>query len=269
MEQGNVHSVLFEKSDMYNYNTPEDLQFYTTNYGDPNTYSAQVNTGYFGQPTTQAYMHHNEFHTSGNFWSAFGTGGFADEPPLLEVLNPLKTIDKHIMDDTDLAGPLIYCLIFGVSLLLTGKAHFGYIYGVALLGWLSIYLILNLMSDLGIDIYRTASVLGYCLLPLTLLSCIGIGIPLCGPIGIMASTLAISWCTYSSSTIFRQGMDLNNLELEFVENNEKKLRKQLLMISVINSFEDLVDSEEQFDSGNAIANNANNINEVSPLSNSI
>nr|CAG8545773.1 4456_t:CDS:2 [Entrophospora candida] len=210
MEQGNVHSVLFEKSDMYNYNTPEDLQFYTTNYGDPNTYSAQVNTGYFGQPTTQAYMHHNEFHTSGNFWSAFGTGGFADEPPLLEVLNPLKTIDKHIMDDTDLAGPLIYCLIFGVSLLLTGKAHFGYIYGVALLGWLSIYLILNLMSDLGIDIYRTASVLGYCLLPLTLLSCIG-----------------------------------------------------------IDSFEDLVDSEEQSGSGNAIANNANKINEVSPLSNSI
>ncbi|CAJ0839936.1 10985_t:CDS:2 [Entrophospora sp. SA101] len=96
----------------------------------------------------------------------------------LAVLNPLKTIDKHIMDDTDLAGPLIYCLIFGVSLLLTGKAHFGYIYGVALLGWLSIYLILNLMSDLEIDIYRTASVLGYCLLPLTLLSCIGIGIPL-------------------------------------------------------------------------------------------
>ncbi|CAJ0847726.1 4781_t:CDS:2 [Entrophospora sp. SA101] len=220
MEQGNVHSVLFEKSDMYNYNTPEDLQFYTTNYGDPNTYTAQVNTGYFGQPTTQAYMHHNEFHTSGNFWSAFGTGGFADEPPLLEVLNPLKTIDKHLMDDTDLAGPLIYCLIFGVSLLLTGKAHFGYIYGVALLGWLSIYLILNLMSDLGIDVYRTAS---------------------------------------------QQGMDLNNLELEFVENNEKKLRKQLLMISVINSFEDLVDSSG---SGNAIANNANNINEVSPLNNS-
>ncbi|CAJ0635822.1 6319_t:CDS:2 [Entrophospora sp. SA101] len=199
MEQGNVHSVLFEKSDMYNYNTPEDLQFYTTNYGDPNTYTAQVNTGYFGQPTTQAYMHHNEFHTSGNFWSAFGTGGFADEPPLLEVLNPLKTIDKHLMDDTDLAGPLIYCLIFGVSLLLTGKAHFGYIYGVALLGWLSIYLILNLMSDLGIDVYRTASFL-----------------------------------------------DSINYSCE-------------------DSFEDLVDSSG---SGNAIANNANNINEVSPLNNS-
>ncbi|CAH1758582.1 686_t:CDS:2 [Entrophospora sp. SA101] len=193
MEQGNVHSVLFEKSDMYNYNTPENLQFYTTNYGDPNSYTTQVNTGYFEQPATQGYTHHNEFHTAGSFWSAFGTGGFANEPPLLEelginfghiktkslaVLNPLKTIDKHIMDDTDLAGPLIYCLIFGVSLLLTGKAHFGYIYGVALLGWLSIYLILNLMSDLEIDIYRTASVLGYCLLPLTLLSCIGIGIPL-------------------------------------------------------------------------------------------
>ena len=36
----------------------------------------------------------------------------------LSVLNPLKRIDSHIMDDTDLAGPLFFALMMGVSLLL-------------------------------------------------------------------------------------------------------------------------------------------------------
>lgn len=125
------------------------------------------------------------------FWSAFGTGGFPDEPPLMEelginighivdktltVLNPLHRYsashakDAHMMDDADLAGPLLFCFIFGMTLLLAGKSQFGYVYGVALLGAVSIYTLLNLMSEGGIDAYRVASVLGYCLLPLCILS---------------------------------------------------------------------------------------------------
>jgi hypothetical protein len=37
---------------------------------------------------------------------------------------------------------------------------------VAFLGCVSIYILLNLMSEKGIDAYRVASVLGYCLLPM-------------------------------------------------------------------------------------------------------
>ena len=48
----------------------------------------------------------------------------------------------------------------------SGKPQFGYIYGVGLLGSLSIYTLLNLMSERGIDAYRVTSVLGYCLLPM-------------------------------------------------------------------------------------------------------
>lgn len=48
----------------------------------------------------------------------------------------------------------------------SGKPQFGYIYGVGLLGSASIYTLLNLMSEKGIDAYRVASVLGYCLLPM-------------------------------------------------------------------------------------------------------
>lgn len=36
----------------------------------------------------------------------------------LTVLNPLKTVDPHIMDDADLAGPLVFCFVFACFLLL-------------------------------------------------------------------------------------------------------------------------------------------------------
>lgn len=35
----------------------------------------------------------------------------------LAVLNPLRTVDEHIMDDADLAGPLLFVFCFGTFLL--------------------------------------------------------------------------------------------------------------------------------------------------------
>lgn len=58
----------------------------------------------------------------------------------------------------------------------SGKPQFSYIYGVAALGTTAIYLLLNVMSETGIDAYRTASVLGYCLLPMVGLGGIGMGV---------------------------------------------------------------------------------------------
>ena len=72
--------------------------------------------------------------------SAFGTGGLPGEPGLMEeldinlphvldkslaVLNPFHKFspehpkDAHMMDDTDLAGPLLFCFIFIMLLLLS------------------------------------------------------------------------------------------------------------------------------------------------------
>ena len=76
------------------------------------------------------------------------------------------------MDDADLAGPIFFCILFGAFLLLSGKIQFGIIYGVATVGCLSMYFILNMMSETGIDVARAASVLGYCLLPMVILSII-------------------------------------------------------------------------------------------------
>ncbi|RDW66461.1 golgi membrane protein [Coleophoma cylindrospora] len=171
--------------------------------------------------------------------AAFGTEGYDGEPPLLEelgvnfghiqaktlaVLNPLARMDQHIMDDSDLAGPILFFLLFGFFLLFSGKVHFGYIYGLALLGSTSLHLILSLMSpplttnpsdpssavqDHGpshlsstLTFPRSASVLGYCLLPLVMTSLVGIVVPMDGLLGYALTTMAIVWCTYSSSGMF-------------------------------------------------------------------
>ena len=39
----------------------------------------------------------------------------------MAVLNPMKLPDASIMQDTDLAGPLVFCLMFGGSLLLVSN----------------------------------------------------------------------------------------------------------------------------------------------------
>lgn len=49
---------------------------------------------------------------------------------------------------------------------------------------------------------RSASVLGYCLLPLVLTSFVGVVGPLDSAWGYMLSVAAIVWCTYSSSKMF-------------------------------------------------------------------
>ncbi|WVQ95112.1 hypothetical protein IAU59_002206 [Kwoniella sp. CBS 9459] len=153
----------------------------------------------------------------GRWWEAFGTGGFEGEPSLMEelginpshilqksltVLNPLSKVDARIMDDADLAGPLVFSFAFAFFLLLSGKPQFSYIYGVGLLGTTAIYLLLNLMSEQGIDAYRTASVLGYCLLPMVGLGGIGMGVGIDHPIGYLLSSVSIAWCTHSASAIF-------------------------------------------------------------------
>jgi hypothetical protein len=122
----------------------------------------------------------------------------------LTVLNPFQTVDQHMMDDSDVAGPIMFCMLFGTFLLLSGKVHFGYIYGVALLGSVSLHILLNLMSPPthSLNYIRSASVLGYCLLPLVFTSGLGVAYPLDGMLGYLLSTLAIVWSTYAASNMF-------------------------------------------------------------------
>lgn len=149
-------------------------------------------------------------------FTANTTENYDDEPPLLEelginfdhilqktvaVLNPLKDTDASILQETDLTGPLVFCLCFGAFLLLSGKVHFGYIYGIGVMGCIAMYALLNLMSECGVSIGCTISVLGYCLLPMVVLSGLSV-LSLKGTICTVLTVVAVSWCTLSASKLF-------------------------------------------------------------------
>lgn len=114
----------------------------------------------------------------------------------------------------------------------SGKVHFGYIYGAALIGTLSLYGLFNLMSlNTSIDFIRVASVLGYCLLPLVGNSALAVVISMeyvfvlifllislltfisSNTIGYIISAIAIFWCTYSSSAIFVTVLQLSEMRV--------------------------------------------------------
>ncbi len=156
------------------------------------------------------------------------------------MLNPFSRIDQHLMDDSDLAGPLFFFLLYGTFLLLSGRVHFGYIYGLAVFGSFLLHGILSLMAPpttpdaapsypgaapsyapdpsassasgrgsssnpnpgSNLTFARSSSVLGYCLLPLVATSLVGIFLPMDKPVGITLTTAAIMWCTWSASGIF-------------------------------------------------------------------
>ncbi|CAB3362721.1 Hypothetical predicted protein [Cloeon dipterum] len=126
-----------------------------------------------------------------------GSTDFEDEPPLLEELgiNP-----DHI--DTDMAGPLVFCLALGSLLLLIGKAHFGYIYGIGILGCSAMYVLLTLMTVDGTTPGAVVSVLGYCLLPMVGLAGINVLMSLQGFVGTVLAGLTIGWCSLSASKLF-------------------------------------------------------------------
>lgn len=93
-----VHSVLFDNSQDTNQyygqqaSTPsggDGLQFYSSSYGDQYSTNTNANANYYSSPPTgdmRSPTYDYTAGTGGSFWAAFGTGGFADEPPLLEEL---------------------------------------------------------------------------------------------------------------------------------------------------------------------------------------
>uniref|UniRef100_A0A1A9WHM0 Protein YIPF n=1 Tax=Glossina brevipalpis TaxID=37001 RepID=A0A1A9WHM0_9MUSC len=101
---------------------------------------------------------------------------YDNEPPLLEgktiaVLNPTRAIHQDILEDTDIAGPLVFCLALASILLLAGKVTFSYIYGIGAVGCVGFYTLLSLMaSQSEVTFGAVVSVLGYSLLPMVALS---------------------------------------------------------------------------------------------------
>ncbi|KHN80902.1 Protein YIPF5 [Toxocara canis] len=99
---------------------------------------SQPQPSYYSQhamPQASNYYNGNMFIPSQNNAPVAGDD-FENEPPLLEelgidfshikektvaVLNPFGSVAADVIADQDLAGPLVFCLLFGGALLLHGK----------------------------------------------------------------------------------------------------------------------------------------------------
>ena len=157
---------------------------------------------------------------------------FENEPPLMEelginlpqiiqktkaVIFPVGTtssIDAHLMDDDDLAGPLVYALLLGGELLLSAKISFGYIYGFGLFDCFAMTLIINLMSPKaeGVSLWRVTSILGYCLLPVNFLAALNcvLFLKYRGLLGLSLAAISVLWCTVASTRLFERSCDMRN-----------------------------------------------------------
>lgn len=149
-----------------------------------------------------------------------------DEPPLLDELEiyPQRIIDKslavlnpfhkqglvdspeYFFKETDLAGPLAFCLTLAACLFVSGnKAQFGYIYGLSIISVVVMYVLITLMCNTTenyVTISAVASILGYSILPIVWLSIIGVFFALNSSFGIALAACAIFLATMSCSRIF-------------------------------------------------------------------
>ncbi len=135
------------------------------------------------------------------------------------------------MDDSDLYGGLLFLVLYGTFLALSGKFFYGYIYGIALFGSFALHWMFALMtppvdpSDTDqmsqaqrdhhrgstgngghfsstLTYPRSASVLGYCFLPLVFTALFGVALPMDTAMGYVLTAMAVGWCTFSSSGMF-------------------------------------------------------------------
>lgn len=140
-----------------------------------------------------------------------GGTGFEDEPPLLEelgintkqiyqktvsILNPIR-VKPDLHDEADLSGPFLFLMAFGLFQLLAGKLHFGIILGWVMVASLFLYLVFNMVAGLNgnLNFYRCLSLIGYCMLPMVILSAISLFLPQ-GGMGMMVMTgVFVVWST--------------------------------------------------------------------------
>ena len=163
---------------------------------------------------------------------------FMNEPPLLEELGihiehillktkavvlpvrrlggkSMQVVDASvIVDDADLAGPLFFALALGGELLLSGKIHFGYIYGFGLFGCLALTLMINLMSPTdAVSVWTVTSILGYSLIPVNVLALVKIvlvNLAQLQTLGRILGLLTVAWSTTASTRLLEVGCGMRD-----------------------------------------------------------
>jgi len=196
----------------------QQLDFQSFDSSSKQYYDQNAPPGQFQQPYAQIFT------PSTTDFGSEQTNNEFDEPPLLEeleiypdrimektlaVLNPFRSYGladnaEFLAKETDLAGPVAFCLVLACCLFVSGnKAPFGYIYGLSVVSCVLMYALLTLMTANKVfTLTSVASILGYCILPIVGLSVIGVFVSLTYKIGIGLAVLAVIWSSISASRLF-------------------------------------------------------------------
>ncbi|XP_078435090.1 uncharacterized protein LOC144706076 [Wolffia australiana] len=144
-------------------------------------------------------------------YAAVGGSSFEDEPPLLEelgintrqiwrktrsILNPFR-INANLHEDADLSGPFLFLMAFGLFQLLAGKFHFGIILGWVTIAAFFLYIMFNMLAGRNgnLDLYRSVSLVGYCMLPMVIFSAVALFVPQGGIIAFYLGAVFVLWST--------------------------------------------------------------------------
>ncbi|ETN63646.1 YIPF5 [Anopheles darlingi] len=149
-----------------------------------------------------------------------------DEPPLLDELEiyPRRILEKSLavlklfhtnginetsdywFKETDLAGPIFFCLILAACLSISAsKAQFGYIYGLSAISVMVMYCLIYLMGhkpESFVSLAGVASVLGYSMLPIVGLSIVAVIFSMNNLYGMVVAGLVILVASMSASRFF-------------------------------------------------------------------
>nr|GMC92706.1 protein YIPF5 homolog [Ipomoea batatas] len=127
--------------------------------------------------------------------SAAASTSFSTPQKTISILNPFR-VKADLHEDADLSGPFLFLMAFGLFQLLAGKIHFGIILGWVIMASVFLYVVFNMLAGRNgnLDLYRCVSLIGYCMLPVVILSAISLFLPGGMAIKVVAGVFVI-WST--------------------------------------------------------------------------
>ncbi|GMN39409.1 hypothetical protein TIFTF001_008630 [Ficus carica] len=140
-----------------------------------------------------------------------GSVNFEDEEPLLDelgihpdqiwkktksILNPFK-VNPAVYKDSDLSGPILLYMSLCLFQLLAGKIQFGVILGWIVVSSIFLYVVFNMLAGRNgnLDLHTCTSVVGYCLLPVVILSAASLFVPQVGVLRFSIAAVFVLWAT--------------------------------------------------------------------------
>ncbi|WCJ34326.1 Integral membrane Yip1 family protein [Euphorbia peplus] len=149
--------------------------------------------------------------------TSLSTGSFDDEEPLLDelgihpeqiwrktksILNPFR-VNPTVYKDSDLSGPIFLYLSLCLFQLLAGKIQFGVILGWIVVSSIFLYAVFNMLAGRNgnLDLHTCTSVVGYCLLPVVMLSAASLFIPQGGPVKYVFAGVFVVWATRACTNL--------------------------------------------------------------------